>query len=94
MAFIPQPFSLEDAREQIAAEVSMWQRGAGASLAVVEAASDRSLEAVVLVGPDGHQATLRCRFVGEPRDLRRGEPVDCVVCSLSRRHQAVTAGSE
>lgn len=64
---IPQPFSLDDAREQIAAWVSMWQEGTGAPVAVVDAASDSLLGAVVRVGPDGHQATLGCWVVREAR---------------------------
>jgi len=72
---IPQPFSLEDAREQIAAWASMWQEGTGAPFAVVEAASDRLLGAVVLVGPDGHQATLGCWVVGEARGRGVGRRV-------------------
>lgn len=64
---IPQPFSHEDARAQIADWQAMWKDGSGAPFAVVDAASGRLLGAVIRVGPDGHQATLGCWVVREAR---------------------------
>ena len=64
---VPLPFTLADAREQIAAWISMWEDGSGAPFAVVDAATDRLLGAIVRIGPDGHQATLGCWVVREAR---------------------------